>query len=340
MKTKQTMTPVKKIIFSIIAILLSLLILEMSFRIIYAIRYKSFTYITFGITNVFGFHAYFLDGYIKLGEAKNVYHGFRTEPFELKKPADEFRIVALGGSSTYNLTSGGLKESWPYLLQQKLNSTYKDYRYKVINAGVPQQTTYGVDRLLTKEIFSYNPDAVIIYELYNHVFIDAPALYGKGETINYFYRIFQWLFHNKSLLGTYIIEKFGSRTRSEFTNNFDTYRYLLSDMIQKCHQHKVKIFVVKQLINPKYFLKSKLDARIRNGNEVSPTQYFDYMKIIDETCKKKDCFLVDFSASSPLCKDSMNRILTDAVHLTVYGNDLLADTLYKKFVELKSLKKL
>lgn len=297
---------------------------------------------TFGLKNVFEFDATFYNGYIKLREGPGIYHGFRTEPFDLQKPANEYRIVALGGSSTYNLSdtgSDGYKSSWPYFLQRDLNDNLHDYNYKVINAGIPRQTTTGVDRLLSEEIFSMDPDLVIIYSLYNHVFLDDVALYGKGKIANRIFRIFQWLFHNKSLAGTYLIEKLGLYSLPPtLRNKFQTYQYLLTDMVRKCDQHKVKIIIVKQLINPKYFIKSRNYNNTRADNEFSSSQYFDFMKIIDETCGKLDCVVVDFSASSPACKNKMDKILLDAVHPSRYGNEVLAELIYKKFVELKGKK--
>ena len=328
---------IKKTIFIFLTICIIFLSVEIGFRILFALKYRDSYYLTFGLRNVFRFDVSFMHGYLKLEQKQDqenqICYGFRTEPFDLKKPSDEYRIVALGGSSTYGLGKERYSDCWPYILQMKLNNALKDHHYKVINAGVPSQTTYGVDRLLTDEIFVLSPDVVIIYSLYNIMFIDTPMMQDEGKLADFLFRYFRLLFQNKSLVGTYLIEKVGLFEKKNNKNKMDTYRYLLIDMIEKCRAHNVKIIIVKQLIDPKFFRRCRPDSCTRDGDTVDSNQYYEFLKIIDDVHANRKCEVVDFSASSPVCKGKLPSLLVDGVHLTESGEEALAEELYKKIAK-------
>ena len=316
------------------------LAVEVLFRLMYSIRYKNTAYMAFGIDNVFSYDVADFKGYIKLEEGvyRPFSHGFRTEPFDVKKPRNEYRIVALGGSSTYGVI-GAYYDSWPYVLQQQLNATLDDSTYRVINAGIPRQTTYGVHRLLHEEILSMEPDAVVIYSLNNHVFFDTPEVEQSGRMADYLFRLSKSLLYGKSLVATCLIEKIGTRVNRGLQNKFDTYRYLLSDMVQTCHEYGIKVIVVKQLIDPEYFPKSNYDSRTRISGNSSPSQYYDFLTIIDRVCDELSCVVVDFSPASPAIQENVSDFKSllggsDIVHLIRKGKELLTDAIYKKFIEM------
>lgn len=337
------MNKLRKVIIVIITLIFSLVAIETAFRIMYSIKYKNPKYLTVGLRDgsVFKFNVDFYNGYIKLNKywqkGGEVCHGFRTSSFSIEKPKDEYRIVALGGSSTYAV-SQNYKGSWPYLLEQELNERCGENHqyYKVINAGVPMQTTYGVYHLLKAEVLDWHPDLILLYSLYNHIYFDTPAIYrgsGKGD---YYFRIIQGMFYNKSLVATYLVNFIGLRSGFTLRNKIDTYRHLLANIVKTCKDNGIDIIVIKQLINPEQFLRSKTNSCIRDGENYAPDQYRSFLNIIDEVCVEYDCDSIDFSAFSPVCKDKLNNLLNDdAVHLTNSGNKLLANIIAEKLIEMR-----
>ena len=332
---------IKKVIFIIVTLILALLFLEIAYRVMYSLKYRNPSYMLYGVKNIFRFDVNYFNEYLKLQEPKNVkkgeelYIGFRTAPFPIEKPKGEYRIAALGGSSTYGLYAT-YYESWPYLLEQKLNSGLKDKKYRVINTGVPGQPTYGIDKLLAAEVLGWDPDMVILYALFNHTMVDTPALFKERNKIDYSYRLLKGLFYCKSLLVTCLIDRISLRSAGVIRNKKETYTYLLSDIIERCNDSGVKIIVVKQLINPEQFPRINRDARERYKDVDAPTQYYDFLAIIDEVCGGHDCNMVDFSASSPVCRGKLDLLLSDkSVHLTDYGKDLLASVLTEKVIEIR-----
>lgn len=319
-------------------VLFVLLILEVSFRIMYSLKYHNFRYMTYGLKGVFKIDIDQLHGYKKIAtpieKGDELFNGFRTAPFSIKKPKGEYRIVALGESSTYGLNIP-YEKSWPYLLEKNLNGQLHDYKYRVINAGIPGQTPYELNKLLSAEVLSWEPDMVILYTLYNHIDIAIMGLYSEGKT-EYLWRLMKALFYEKSLLVTHMVD-FISFHSGLLRNMMDKYRYLLTEMIKKCKHKNVEIVIVKQLINPDVF-DSKYSDKCRRGENVKcPGIYYDFLKIIDEVCAEYNCILIDFSASSPVCRDRINLILEDnIVHMTDYGNELLADVIAKEILKMRS----
>ena len=88
--------------------------------------------------------------------------GFRDREHTIKKSSNVFRIVVLGDSYTQALQVP-LEQSFPYLLEQKLNSnTTVQKEIEVINLGLDSSGT-GQQYLILKHIgLEYKPDLVIL----------------------------------------------------------------------------------------------------------------------------------------------------------------------------------
>ena len=305
----------------------------------YSIKYRNINYMLFGWKDAFKFDVDYFNEYIKLHhplkKGDTLFRGFRTAPFSLKKPEGEYRIVALGGSSVYGLHCD-YKESWPYILERKLNQQLTDREYKAINTGIPGQTSYGVDRLFTDEVLSWDPDMIILYSLFNHVDIEVVGFYKKSK-LDYIFRLIKGIFYDKSLLMTHVVDFIGARA-GVLKDKLDKYRFLLTDIIKKCKERNIRIIIIKQLIQPESFDFEYSNKCARGENVYYEGKYYEFLKVIDGVCKEYDTDIVDFSASSPLCRDRINEILSDKkVHLSASGKELLSDVVATKIVTMRKL---
>lgn len=114
--------------------------------------------------------------YVKESKRQHNSLGYRSEDVSLKKDPNVFRILALGGSTTYGWLIPDYRNVWPHLLQVLLKSKFesKGLRVEVINAGLPYATSA---ELLSSWIFRHQflePDLVIIHTGGNDV---APLLF-------------------------------------------------------------------------------------------------------------------------------------------------------------------
>lgn len=91
----------------------------------------------------------------------------RYRKIALDKPADTFRIIALGGSTTWGDHAKD-DQTYPYYLETILNDNRDAIKYEVINAGicgadVPMMTS------ALKKMMKLQPDLVIVHAGWNDV---------------------------------------------------------------------------------------------------------------------------------------------------------------------------
>jgi lysophospholipase L1-like esterase len=110
--------------------------------------------------------------------------GYRNDEFPLKKPDGVFRIVALGGSSTYDVSINDNQKTFTAQLEKLLNGEYGYHNVQVINAGVPGYNSWESLGNLEFRVLDLEPDLVIIYEGVNdvHARLVVPSAY-RGDDL-------------------------------------------------------------------------------------------------------------------------------------------------------------
>ncbi|MCY3572829.1 MAG: SGNH/GDSL hydrolase family protein [Chloroflexi bacterium] len=108
--------------------------------------------------------------------------GYRGPEITQPKPADRFRIVALGGSTTYGGYLAGYESAWPHKLERLLVDDYGYSQVEVVNAGVPAYSSYETAVNFLLRVQDLGPDMIIMYHATNDVrarLVD-PADYQGG----------------------------------------------------------------------------------------------------------------------------------------------------------------
>jgi lysophospholipase L1-like esterase len=154
-------------------------------------------------------------GYSIPGEVAINSLGYRGEEFDAVKPPGVYRIVALGGSTTYGI---GLNddETYPYYLQKELRERLGTDKVEVINAGLVSATSAESLSLFLFKVLPLDPDMVIFYEGYN----DLPPRMFDGYSDDYYHfrknpeNRFSWL--SQSLL--YRVAASGFRATLHYPN--------------------------------------------------------------------------------------------------------------------------
>jgi len=95
--------------------------------------------------------------------------GYRGDAFPLSKPEGEYRIVALGGSTTYTVAVQDYRSSYPHLLERELRDRGFP-RVRVINAGVPGYMSWESLANLQFRVLDLEPDMILVYHGVNDVF--------------------------------------------------------------------------------------------------------------------------------------------------------------------------
>ena len=93
--------------------------------------------------------------------------GFRGPEISIEKPDDVFRIVCVGGSSTYGHTPSSDETTWPAQLQEMLNKGQDKKRVEVINGGFSGYNTFESLANFNFRLLPFDPDLVIVYHTIN-----------------------------------------------------------------------------------------------------------------------------------------------------------------------------
>jgi lysophospholipase L1-like esterase len=109
--------------------------------------------------------------------------GYRNDEFPLQKPDGVYRIVTLGGSSTYDVTIEDNAKIFTAQLEKRLKEEYGYENVQVINAGVPGYNSWEMLVNLEFRVIDLDPDLVIIYEGTNdvHARLVEPAAYQGDD---------------------------------------------------------------------------------------------------------------------------------------------------------------
>ena len=95
--------------------------------------------------------------------------GYRGPEIAVPKPAEVYRIVALGGSTTFGLFLENWRLAYPHRLQRHLRRAHGYSHVEVVNAGAPQYTTWESAVNMLLRVPELEPDMVIIYHGINDV---------------------------------------------------------------------------------------------------------------------------------------------------------------------------
>lgn len=95
--------------------------------------------------------------------------GFRGKEFEKEKADSVFRIVCLGGSTTYTELVNDNEKTYPALLEKIIRDSFNYQNIEVINAGVPGYNSWESLINLEFRVLDLNPDLVVVYHGTNDV---------------------------------------------------------------------------------------------------------------------------------------------------------------------------
>jgi lysophospholipase L1-like esterase len=195
----------KKLLFIAVSIVLVAALFEGGARAVYYVS-SGFNpyYLRFGFVTDTQFHSAEGPGYTKF-QPNTVYHqkthsrtvdmrinadGFRNlKDFVRPKPPGVFRVVTLGESSTFGYGLNEDNQTYPYQLEQILQSMYPDRKIEVYNLGIPHFRSDNILALAKHEVPGLQPDLITIYAGYNNAVLPKPR-----SQAGLVYRVKDWLY--------------------------------------------------------------------------------------------------------------------------------------------------
>ena len=154
--------------------------------------------------------------------------GFRGEEIPLPKPPGEFRIVCLGGSTTYTLAVKNHEFSYPALLERELHERGRT-NVRVVNAGVPGYTSWETLINLQLRVLELEPDLLIVYHAVNDInarFVWPPEAYrsdNSGRSRAMGELAAPGLFKQSALVRMVLVRLGRLESPTSFSNTIDVY---------------------------------------------------------------------------------------------------------------------
>lgn len=250
-------------------------------------------------------------------------HGFRTKEFKAEKPSDVFRIICIGGSTTFQGNTNEM--TYPAILERKLQKRYPDVNIEVLNFGISgTKSGFWIDKL--DDLFKYQPDLIIQYNAVND--ISWNYLYGKHSCVDKTVH-----FLRKTLNYSFLIQKIFPLEPSFLDDCFMTTLNNFSTIRSQANARGIQ-YIVGSFAAPRYnkasdIFKHYLDYVVtRNwGSGLNLKYYTYYYNLINRYNAAFQSYVIqnDFN-TAPLYESISNPALfTDVAHMKPKGIEMMAN---------------
>jgi len=302
-------------------------------------------------------------GFEKLGNRHNSL-GYRGDEIETPKPPDRYRVVCIGGSTTYCDGVDDYQKSYPYLLQSYFHEQGFS-NIDVVNAGVPGYSTMESLINFSIRVSDLKPNLIIIYHGINDIYarlVWPSAAYRRDHSGATGYPplfqmppLYEYIDVLRIILIRFgMIEPHNSLMRSiGDTPNTSFDKLFMSQKSNKTYPagifREVPAQVMLDTNKPVYFEQNLRDLiTLAKHNDVDvvlttftyspfivdeshpthpevPTALAEHNTLIKQIAQSTDLYFFDFKARMPRTAD----YFTDGYHFTFEGNALRAKLFFE-----------
>lgn len=244
--------------------------------------------------------------------------GFRGPDVEQPKPAGRFRIVCLGGSTTYSDAVGD-EDAYPLLLEAMLREARPDLDIEVVNAGVPSYTSAESLANLAFRCLDLQPDAIVVYQCVNDY---RPRTYSNFDSAYFHYRKVwngttdDWKTGEGELAGginPFIQYDFppdnGDHEENVARSGPDAYRRNLTSIAGIAAAHGARTI----------FVSTMCDEDARYTPALMVTALLEHNRVMSEVAVEQDAVFIDIAPGFP-----QDETFHDPVHLNAKGTAIKA----------------
>ena len=286
--------------------------------------------------------------------------GFRGPETTWEKPAGVYRVVCVGGSSTYGHTESADVTTWPARLQHYLSTLRPDMKFEVINGGASGYSTFESLINLELRLIDFRPDLVIYYEGINDVRcalypnptndnrhwrtiwpIYKPSPFEESFEKSYVYLVWRRYctkyVEQRGTLGFNAIVDYGLAPfciSNPPEQGFKNFQRNLVSIIAVARAHGAAVLFATQAMRFK-------DIAGADSRECQTASIERMKQIIRDVAAERQVPLVDAApiveaaAAAQVAKGETDTIFGWEVHLLDQGSDLLAKTLAEGIIAQK-----
>jgi len=306
----------------------------------------------------------FGEGYKVLINSK----GLRDYKYSYKRSNNSFRILVLGDSFTFGM-GVSLDNTFPKVLEKKLNNGSIDIKYEVINSGVPAYSTYQELGFLKKQGLMYNPDIIILAFYHNDIPENNPILMQNYAKYRYQFLTYNFVrdkviniinrLKNQDSLLPINLDNFRTFSRQyskEMEGNWILTKKYLKDVNRISKRRNISLVLInipsfeQTLLDHTFdlnevsiqFSDENLYSEIKpnKDNVVNLSEFFDFEKpdkLLRNFIKKENIIFIDLL---PEFKKSQKDLylLPEDFHYNREGYKLVAEILYKELIKMDLIK--
>ncbi|PIS14390.1 hypothetical protein COT64_02890 [Candidatus Shapirobacteria bacterium CG09_land_8_20_14_0_10_39_12] len=277
--------------------------------------------------------------------------GFRGKEFNKEKKADVNRIITMGDSVTFGITP----EVCPYpsQLQEIFNKKYPN-KVEIINAGVEGYSSEYVLKRLKYDILQYKPDIVTVYVGWNDLYavnpqspLNSKKMAKLAEFLNKFYIykagrkvIFLWI---KPKLDHLITLSNAINADAAIYDKFEpeNYKNNLKEIIKVCRENNIKVI----LINLTSILSDNMSQEdikkvhypyFTSDIEKLKTLQTIYNQAIEQVAQENNTPQIDLNSAINKISNK-GALFFDTMHPYCEGQKIIAETIFNDLISQKLL---
>ena len=265
----------------------------------------------------------------------------QDKEFSTAKDKNVFRILVLGDSFTFGQGLKSISDTYPKILENKLNSMKSDTRYEVINAGQMALETVDELNFLKAKGLAYQPDIIILGYVYNDAIPD-PAPDSSGMNISLFRQIHGKIYSNSYLLCVSQINKIlsleyikDSFTQKEYNDEVNNILYWYSGENLKKHRQDLEelIGIAHNNGTPIVIMMFPFTLDVNNRQDY---QFKQVHSILKDIAENKSAYFIDlYTEFSKAPIELSLRVNKQDNHPNELAHKIAAKTLFNFLVREK-----
>jgi len=285
--------------------------------------------------------------------------GLRGKDVQEVKPPCTYRILCLGGSTTF-CTAVGETDTYPRQLQDSFQTGDDPLRVEVLNGGVPVYTSFEVLLLLQHILRNtlIDPDMVLVYSTWNdimpRIWANYRADYSNFRSVGphaFTPGLMDKLFAS-SILYAFVANGFFPRynvtaatcnrenwphTQDEQARNYSEsdskgFEANLRMIARVAKVYDVRCVFVTFFVNEELLRENNKTAFYNFHPETHIQAVREHNDVIRKVASDEGCELVEFAENF----EARDDYFVDCIHMNAAGNSMRAKCIYEKLKPLVS----
>ena len=273
--------------------------------------------------------------------------GFRGDELNLIANHDEYRIIMVGGSTTFGLGSTSDHTTIPAFLEKKLNDEL-DFDIEVINAGIIAASSREEVFYIVNDLIKFNPDLILVFDGYNDSFYVKLSDIDKND--KYEGKI------EKNIVEEFIRKNFKflafPNVVYHLTHDYVQLFYLTEDIKKEntkkwlerwnkmCSISEENDFELVVMLQPMLGTSDREIHEIEQKIVESPKhkKTLEFLNSLGDSSNELQCNSIDLRNTFD---DINEHLFFSSVHTGDFGNEIIANKIYEKIIPtiLEDIKK-